>query len=178
MQQPRDTIPIRKLMPLLADPDRLIRFAARVAIEHGDIEKDAAWIMDTQRASPSGRRNAGPGPRVPARRKQQDDVLRRLGELLTSRRPLEPDLTCDLLRLIELTYLLGPLKAEAPASAAITAALARALLHLGRFTGQPRDSLGCWPFSMSPGPWQRSCSIRRPYRTTRLRFTMLIASAR
>jgi len=119
VQQPRDTIPIRKLMPLLADPDRWIRFAARVAIEHGDLGKDRAWIMATSDPRPLVE---GILALVRASRldeKQQEDVLRRLGDLLTSRRQLEPDLTCDLLRLIELTYLLGPLKAESPASAGL-----------------------------------------------------------
>jgi putative heme-binding domain-containing protein len=117
MQQPRDTIPIRKLMPLLADPDRWIRFAARKAIEHGDLDKDRAWIMDSSEPRPLVEGMLALVRACRLDEKQQDDVLRRLGDLLTSRRPLEPDLTCDLLRLIELTYLLGPLKAEAPASA-------------------------------------------------------------
>ena len=36
MQQPAGEIPVEALLPLLSDPDRFIRFAARVAIEHGD----------------------------------------------------------------------------------------------------------------------------------------------
>ena len=67
MQQPRETIPIRRLMPLLADPDRWIRFAARVAIEHGDIEKERAWIMDSSEPRPLIEGMLALRPCVPAR---------------------------------------------------------------------------------------------------------------
>src|SRR5262249_50266500 len=45
MQQPAETIPVAKLLPLLSDPDRWIRFAARVAIEHGEVGESALEIM-------------------------------------------------------------------------------------------------------------------------------------
>ena len=79
MQQPRDTIPIRKLMPLLADPDRFIRFAARVAIEHGDIEKDARWILaiTSRRPLVEGMLALVRASRLDE--KQQDELLRSRG---------------------------------------------------------------------------------------------------
>ncbi len=58
MQQPRETIPITKLIPLLSDPDRFIRFAARVAIEHGEIEKHRAADSGDQGAAAAHRRHA------------------------------------------------------------------------------------------------------------------------
>src|SRR5439155_506324 len=38
-------IPVAKLLPLLDDPDRWIRYAARVAVEHGDVAGSRAAIL-------------------------------------------------------------------------------------------------------------------------------------
>ena len=114
MQQPRETIPISKLIPLLGDQDRVIRFTARVAIEHGDVEKHRAEILAIQEHRPLAE---GMLALVRASKldvKQQDELLERETDLLASN--VEPGLRCDVLRLIGLTYLLGPRKADAPAS--------------------------------------------------------------
>jgi len=116
MQQPQETIPIAALLPLLVDSDRGIRFAARVAIEHGDL----AALESALKAI------AKPEPRlliegmlaiVRAARldeNKQDDLLNREATLLESR--LAPEIQADLIRLIDLTFLLGPRKADAPAA--------------------------------------------------------------
>jgi putative membrane-bound dehydrogenase-like protein len=126
MQQPRANIPVSKLMPLLADPDRFIRSAARTAIEHGDREEFRRQL-DTLSSSP---------PRLlvesilalvrtaPLDERTQENLLRRETVLLAALLrpdggPGRPDAGCtaDLLRVIELTYLLGLRKADAAASA-------------------------------------------------------------
>ena len=56
MQQPAGAIPVDKLIPLLSDPDRFIRFAARVAIEHADLKpyRDRLLGLGDSRASVEG----------------------------------------------------------------------------------------------------------------------------
>ena len=46
MQQPAGAIPVDKLIPLLSDPDRSIRFAARVAIEHADLKPYRGRLLE------------------------------------------------------------------------------------------------------------------------------------
>jgi len=125
MQQPGETIPIAKLLRLLGDPDRFIRFSARVAIEHGPIE-DFVKLWGGV---------AKPPPRlvvesllamVRASRldeRRQEDFLQ--AEIAMLQSPLDPDLRVDLLRVIELTYLLGPRKVDAAASAGLRPILLR-----------------------------------------------------
>jgi putative heme-binding domain-containing protein len=111
MQQPRETIPIKKLLPLLADADRFIRFSARVAIEHGPIEEHAEGILALTEPRPL---IEGMLALVRASKlddKRQDDLLAHETSLIE--KDLEPELKCDLLRLIGLTYMLGPHKADA-----------------------------------------------------------------
>ena len=69
MQQPADTIPDRQAAKLLADPDRFIRFSARVAIEHGRIERarEAHERSRPSQASSFGRVAAGDRASIPAR---------------------------------------------------------------------------------------------------------------
>ena len=123
MQQPAATIPVPKLLPLLDDPDRWIRFAARVAIEHGDVREYRSRILAIRepRALVGGMvalvRSAA------LDEKQQDEIRGGAAALLTAGPRLEPDLACDTLRLIELTYLLGPRKTGAADSAALKAIL-------------------------------------------------------
>ena len=115
MQQPREAIPISKLIPLLADADRAIRFSARVAIEHGEIEKHRAVILGISQPRPLAEGLLALVRGTKPDEKQQDELLERETALLASN--LDPELKCDVLRLIGLTYLLGPKKADARASA-------------------------------------------------------------
>ena len=111
MQQPAGAIPVDRLIPLLADPDRFIRFAARVAIEHADLKpyRDRLLELGDSRASMEGMLAVVRATRLD--RAAQEELLKREIDLL-SKRP-DPDVERDLLRLIELTILLGPDKAEA-----------------------------------------------------------------
>ena len=115
MQQPRAAIPIGKLIPLLSDPDRAIRFSARVAIEHGDVEKHRAAIVAITEPRPlaEGLLALARGTKLDGQR--QGELLDRAIGMLTSN--IAPELKCDVLRLIELVYLRGPKKADAPGSA-------------------------------------------------------------
>jgi len=117
MQQPGETIPIAKLQTLLGDRDRFIRFSARKAIEHGRIEEFAK--LTSALAQPQPRLLVESllaivrASRLDERR--QEDLLQT--EMAILRNPLDPEIRADLLRVIELTYLLGPRKADAVASA-------------------------------------------------------------
>lgn len=112
--QPAETIPVPALLPLLADSDRFVRFAARTAIEHAgpDRFRDALLAVDSPRARVeamlalvrSGQLDQG----------AQNELLDR--QLVLLRETLDADLQLDLLRLIQLTYLLGPQKNEAAVS--------------------------------------------------------------
>ena len=117
MQQPPESIPLARLLPMLADPDRWIRYAARVAIEHGNVEASSAEILalDEPRPLVEGMLAIVRACRLGDRR--QDELMRLQVSLLHTR--LEPEVTCDLMRVIELTFLLGPRKADAPASAGL-----------------------------------------------------------
>ncbi|WP_165219435.1 HEAT repeat domain-containing protein [Aquisphaera insulae] len=110
MQAEAAKIPVPELIPLLSDPDRLVRFAARTAIEH---------------AGPAAHREeliaiADPRAAVEALlaivrttsldQAAQEDLLRR--EVALLKRNAEPSVKLDVLRLIGLTYLQGPGKLE------------------------------------------------------------------
>ena len=111
MQQPAGAIPVDKLIPLLSAADRPLRFAARVAIEHADLRPYHEQLLGLRdaRASVEGMLAVVRATRLD--RAVQEDLLKREIGLLTQRP--EPDVERDLLRLIELTILLGPEKAEA-----------------------------------------------------------------
>ena len=111
MQQPAGAIPVDKLIPLLSDPDRSIRFAARVAIEHADLKPYRGRLLGLgdSRASVEGMLAVVRATQLD--RAAQEELLKREIGLLI-KRP-DPDVERDLLRLIELTILLGPDKAEA-----------------------------------------------------------------
>jgi len=117
MQQPAETIPIARLLMLLDDPDRFIRFSARVAIEHGPIgdlvKMTSALAKPRPRLLVESLLAIVRASRLDERR--QEDLLQT--EIAILKTPLDPDLQADLLRLIELTYLLGPRKADAAGSA-------------------------------------------------------------
>ena len=115
MEQPRETVPIKRLIPLLSDPDRFIRYSARVAIEHGDVEKHRALLLAITEPRPLVEGMLAVVRAMKLDENAQAELLEREGALLGPK--VEPALLCDVLRLIELTYLLGPQKAAAPASA-------------------------------------------------------------
>jgi putative heme-binding domain-containing protein len=114
MQQPAGEIPVEKLIPLLSDADRWIRFAARVAIGHAEPAKHRDRLLAIK--EPRGRIE-GLLALVRATRLDrvaQDELL--TTELAILRGRPHPETECDLLRLIGLTYLLGPQRAEAKPS--------------------------------------------------------------
>ncbi|HZW30342.1 MAG TPA: HEAT repeat domain-containing protein [Isosphaeraceae bacterium] len=121
MQQPAATIPIAQLLPMLADRDRWLRSSARVAIEHGNVEGASARILALGEPRPLVEGMLAIVRSCRLDEPRQDALLRRQAGLLRTR--LEPELTCDLLRVIELTFLLGPRKADAPAAAGLRPAL-------------------------------------------------------
>jgi putative heme-binding domain-containing protein len=119
MQQPADKIPVAKLIPLLGRPDRWLRFAARVAIEHAELtasDRERLAGLKQPRA-----RIAGMLALVRATKLDeaaQNAFLKRQTALLKNGK-FKPEVRVELLRLIQLTYMLGPKKADAPASAAL-----------------------------------------------------------
>ncbi|MDB5350395.1 MAG: hypothetical protein JWN86_1642 [Planctomycetota bacterium] len=133
-------IPVSKVAPLLEDPDRWVRYAARVAVEHGDTMKSRTILLGT----------SSPRPQFEAmlailrrggldRETQQEFLLRELG-LLASIGDMNDRL--DLLRLISLTYSQGPLKpGECQATPAIRKQLlvAFAKIPAERISNQARD---------------------------------------
>ena len=102
-------IPVEKLLPLLGDEDRWVRYAARVAIEHGDIAQNRDRILAAKATRPllEGMLALVRASRLDAA--AQDDLLAREARLLRTQQ-LTQDEELDLLRLIGLTYLLGPQK--------------------------------------------------------------------
>ena len=90
MQQPAGEIPIEALVPLLSDPDRFIRFAARVAIEHGEPGKHRDRLLASQTRGGSSR-GCWPWPAATRLdRAAQDELLKRERHLVTMN--LDPDL--------------------------------------------------------------------------------------
>jgi putative heme-binding domain-containing protein len=110
MQQPATLIPVDRLLPLLSDSDRWIRFAARVAIEHADLgrHRDRILSLYDPRARVEGMLALVRATRLDEA--GQNRLLERETHLL--RGNLDQALTQDLLRLIELTFLLGPRKVD------------------------------------------------------------------
>ena len=114
LQQPAETIPVLALLPLLAEQDRFIRFAARTAIEHAGPERfrDALLAVDAPRAKVEAMLALVRGSQLDAA--AQNNLFER--QLVLLRETLDAGLQLDLLRLIQLTYLLGPQKGEAAVS--------------------------------------------------------------
>jgi len=121
MQQPAEAIPVPALLPLLGEPDRFLRSAARTAIEHAGPGRfrDALLAVDGPRAKLDAMLALARATTLD--QAAQDDLFDR--ELVLLRETLDPALQLDLLRLIQVTYLLGPRKAEAPVSADFKARL-------------------------------------------------------
>ena len=111
MQQPAGEIPVDRLCPCSSTPTGGIRFAARVAIEHARprAHRDELLALQDPRALSKGCSPWSARPQLDEA--GQDELLSREASLLGRSRPTEAS-SCDLLRLIELTYLLGPRKAE------------------------------------------------------------------
>jgi putative heme-binding domain-containing protein len=122
MNQPRETISIGRLGYLLSDPDRFIRFAARVAIEHGETEKYLGDFLGTGHPRPLVEGLLAIVRATKLDEYRQTAILERLHGALAAKAPLDPEVLTDVLRLIELTYLLGPRKADSPASPALASA--------------------------------------------------------
>ncbi len=121
MEQPAASIPPAALIPMLADADRNLRFAARVAIEHSDLTTPAARAALLEIAAPRGRIA---GLLALARAGRLDQSLQNTlfdHELALAKLDLPEADQIDLLRLIEVTYLLGPSKADAQVSPAFRA---------------------------------------------------------
>ncbi len=151
MQQPRDTIPIAKLIRSWPIPTassgsprgwrssrrhRTATAAASLAISDPSprLWSKACWRW-------SGR------PKLDER--QQDELLAAKRAICLTE-PLDPTSSCDLLRLIELTYLLGPRKAEATASARAAAGLARRLFSTSTDSPANRETARLLAFLDEP----------------------------
>lgn len=112
MQQPHGLIPIPALIPLLADPDRFVRSAARTAIEHGDIDAAREALLAINEPRPlveamiALARATNLEPHVQKLMLGKAEMLFELP--LEGPSKLDPELTVDLLRAVELLYLRGP----------------------------------------------------------------------
>ena len=113
-QQAKGSIPVAKLIPLLASPDRWLRTAARTAIEHGDVSAHEAALK------PAGStRTALEGMLAIVRATKLDaataaSLLDREATMAEGKSSLKADEYLDLLRLVSLTFQLGPKGADQP----------------------------------------------------------------
>lgn len=120
MQQPHETIPIPLLIPLLADPDRFVRGAARTAIEHGDLVAARDAILAIHEPRPLVEGMLALVRATPLEAHIQEQLLKMEETLLE--KPLEGPaklddaLVVDLLRVIELTLIRGPESRDTQAS--------------------------------------------------------------
>ncbi|QEH36414.1 hypothetical protein OJF2_49780 [Aquisphaera giovannonii] len=114
MQRRAAEIPVRELIPLLSDADRWVRFAARTAIEHGDVlgNREALLGVSEPRAAVEAMLAIVRATKLD--RGAQEDLLRR--EVAILKANPAPDVQLDAIRLVGLTYLLGPGKADLPGS--------------------------------------------------------------
>lgn len=129
--------PVDHLLPLLGDPDRFVRFAARLLLERTDpaLWKEAALTLNTYPAAPEAllalAQTGLPGPDLPR-------LLERQLELVKAH-PDPEDLPA-LLRVIHLTFIRAPEARRRPAASAMGEIL------LARFpTGQNPDGSIGWP---------------------------------
>lgn len=115
-------IPVAKVVPLLDDPDRWVRYAARIAVEHADPVsiRDLLLAAVTDRARLQGMLALVRGRKLD--QSAQDDLLAREIAMFGEARGED---RLDLLRLVGLTYLLGTRKVE---EASATAVLGKLLL--------------------------------------------------
>ncbi len=108
MRQRADAILIPALGPLLVDPDRFVRSAARTAIEHGKVSdwKSLLLAFPPSHALVEGMIAIARATRLDA--DAQADLLKRQEALIPA---ISDDaLLADLLRAMELTWILGPKK--------------------------------------------------------------------
>jgi putative membrane-bound dehydrogenase-like protein len=118
----RVAIPVPALLPLLADPDRWVRTGARVAIEHGQPEAHVAELLAVATPRASLEAMLAIVRATPLTAASQAGLFDRQRALLADE-SLSPTDRVDLLRLISLTYQLGPQKVRAGASEAFREAL-------------------------------------------------------
>jgi putative heme-binding domain-containing protein len=99
-------IPVEALLPVLAHPDRFVRYAARVGLEHADLSKHQSAILrlENPRAALEGLLALARATKLDTG--AQGSLFRRQLELLQASLP--PAEQLDLLRLIGVTYLRGP----------------------------------------------------------------------
>ena len=161
MQQPQETIPITKLIPLLSDPDRFIRFAARVAIEHGEFEKHRAEILAITEPRPLIEGMLAIVRAAKIDEKLQAELLARETALLESTASTE--LKCDVLRLVALDVPARSPKGRCSRCSRASASCPFALFQVERLTVKSRDRARFWPTSTSPRPCPCSSSIRQPW---------------
>jgi putative membrane-bound dehydrogenase-like protein len=121
LQQPSDEIPVAELIPLLSDPDRWIRFAARVAIEHAGPSRHRDRLLAIEKTRPRIEAMLAFIRAESLDEKTQQHLLEQQAALL--RTNLAADEELDLLRVIELTYILGPKKADAAPSSGLRSLL-------------------------------------------------------
>lgn len=130
MQQTAGTIPIDRLLPLLADPDRWIRFAARKALEHADPAAVRRATLPSQAPRPILEwmlvlvRSYRLEDAAPLDGAAQDWLLNQEAAMLATAR-LDRTERLDLLRLIGLSYRLGP---HTPDGVPVTSEFRRLLL--------------------------------------------------
>jgi putative heme-binding domain-containing protein len=126
MQQPGPSIPVDALLPLLSDPDRWIRYAARVALEHAGPAAHRQELLALKEPRPliEGLLALVRAGSIDAA--LQGELLKREIDLLESQP--QADEACDLLRLLALTCTLGPEKSPEPAAARLRPIL------MGRFS--------------------------------------------
>lgn len=110
IEQPADSIPVDRLLPLFSDPDRRVRYAARIAVEHANPAAHRAALLASTAPRPlleGFLALARAGGHEPA---DLDDLLRRevaLFETIRTARP-DPAAFLDILRVIGLTIDLSP----------------------------------------------------------------------
>ncbi len=101
-------VPVERVLPLLGRLDRWVRYAARVAIEHGDPDRFRDQLLGLEEPRAKIEAMLALVRATKLDHEAQDDLLQR--QLSLWKAHLEPEERLDLLRLLGLTYLLGPQK--------------------------------------------------------------------
>jgi putative heme-binding domain-containing protein len=131
-------IPVDKVAPLLNDPDRSVRYAARIAIEHGDLMRHRALLIDarSKRARIEGMLATVRASAIDEA--TEDEFLAR--EMLMWQGKNQIVDLFDLLRLTGLTFLNGPRKpADCPVTPPMRERLLGVFQDLGRMPPPARD---------------------------------------
>ena len=124
-------------MPLLADPDRFIRFSARVAIEHGEIEKHRAEILAIKEPRPLVEGMLALVRATKLDEKQQDELLDREAALLASN--VDPGAEVRRAAADRADLSARPAESRCTRVGAAAGRSCCGFLDLDRFTAQPRD---------------------------------------